>query len=99
MPGPKRVYGGTVLTFEMYADKSMYGEYTWFYMTCFNLVDLPLCMVADTCLLPKTLYWNIRFDANEREEMDLEEYSRNRGLNGPLREERKLEKSQQSDGG
>ena len=47
-------------------------------MTLFNVLDLPLCIIADTTLLPQTLYWNICYTKEEREQIIGEKYIRTR---------------------
>jgi len=52
--GANHIYSGTRMTFEMYADEEVRTN-AWVELTVFNIVDLPLCLVADTVILPVTL--------------------------------------------
>ena len=78
IPGPQRVYGGTRFTFEMYLEKEDDQNSIILPMTLFNVIDLPLCIIADTLLLPQTLYWNLWYTKEERDKMIGEEYIRTR---------------------
>jgi uncharacterized protein YceK len=62
--GANRIYSGTRMTFEMYADEEVRTN-AWLSLTLFNIVDLPLCIVADTVILPVTLPCSLLGDTGE----------------------------------
>ena len=55
--GANRIYSGTRFTFEMYQndDETKLETDVMVFMTVFNIIDLPLCLCADTIILPVTL--------------------------------------------
>ena len=67
--GANRIYSGTRMTFEMYVYPIKTDRPTpmgdWIGLTVVNVVDLPLCFVADTIILPITLPCSIFGDTGE----------------------------------
>lgn len=91
IPGPKRVYGGTRMTFEMYEEESAFRESEdAVALAVFNLYDFPLCLAMDTILLPWTLHWNLFYTEEERKKMNGEQYRRNKEARRKRREQDKL---------
>ncbi|MCM8535396.1 MAG: YceK/YidQ family lipoprotein [Lentisphaeraceae bacterium] len=53
--GANRIYSGTRMTFEMLSQTQEVPESIKVEMAVFNIVDFPLCLAADTIILPITL--------------------------------------------
>ena len=76
--GANRVYSGTRMTAEMYADPYIRSN-AWVELTIFNIVDLPLCLVADTIIFPVTLPCSMFGDTGEFRNMFRSEPQRSWG--------------------
>ena len=77
VPGKKRIYGGTRLAFEIYAEDHHDTE-SLLCMTFFNLIDLPLCLLLDTILLPSTTFHTFAYTQEEKERLFSDEHQRRR---------------------
>jgi uncharacterized protein YceK len=62
--GANRIYSGTRMTVEMYFDEKV-REDCIVGLTIINIIDFPLCLIADTVILPVTLPCSVLGDTGE----------------------------------
>ena len=69
--GANRIYSGTRFTFEMYQDEDWDKREAdvFIFSVVFNIIDLPLCICADTIILPITLPASIFGESGEFQQM------------------------------